>query len=353
MKKNSSKRLRLFDITRDGKGISKKNADLGTGVKRFFVSYKNNFNKILTVNIIMVLGNFPLIFLIAALSGYTKNESFLPMHDLFQNLSGFYATQPPSAHSMALYGVTGLNAPILVPSALTYVFYGISLLTLFTFGIVNVGTAYILRNIAKGEPVFVWSDFWYAVKRNWRQALPFGIIDIAINAILISNIYILATRGIANFFESVMFWSSVIIFLLYFIMRYYMYVQMVTFKLKILKIFKNSLIFALLGIKRNIVAFLGILFGILLEIAFIFAFKGILISFGVGLPLLILFSTFAYMKVFAAYFKIKEIMIDPYQEEHPEVNEDSDADEEPIMTDDVTEKERLEEIKRRNGIIDN
>ena len=352
MKNESNKRLRLFDISRDGKGISKNSADLGVGLKRFFDSYKNNFNKILTVNIIMVLGNFPLIFLIAALSGYTKNESFLPMHDLFQNLAGIFATETPSASSLALYAITGLNAPVLVPSVLTYVFYGLSLLTLFTFGIVNVGTAYILRNIAKGEPVFVWSDFWYAAKRNWRQALPFGIIDIVINVILVCNVYLMATSGIANFFESVMLWSSIILFVLYFIMRYYMYVQMVTFKLKITKIFKNSLIFALLGIKRNIIALLGILFGILLEVAFIFAFKGILISFGVGLPLLILFSTFAYMKVFAAYYKIKEIMIDPYLREHPEENPDVTESDDVIMSDDVTERERLAEIKRRNGIVD-
>ena len=352
MKNESNKRLRLFDISRDGKGISKNSADLGVGLKRFFDSYKNNFNKILTVNIIMVLGNFPLIFLIAALSGYTKNESFLPMHDLFQNLAGIFATEAPSASSLALYAITGLNAPVLVPSVLTYVFYGLSLLTLFTFGIVNAGTAYILRNIAKGEPVFVWSDFWYAAKRNWRQALPFGIIDIVINVILVCNVYLMATSGIANFFESVMLWSSIILFVLYFVMRYYMYVQMVTFKLKTTKIFKNSLIFALLGIKRNIIALLGILFGILLEVAFIFAFKGILISFGVGLPLLILFSTFAYMKVFAAYYKIKEIMIDPYLREHPEENPDVTESDDVIMSDDVTERERLAEIKRRNGIVD-
>ena len=351
MKNNSSKRLRLFDITRDGKGISKNAADMGNGLRRFFMSYKNNFNKILTVNIIMVLGNFPVLFLISALSGYTKKESFLPMHDLFQNLAGFFANEPPSAHSMALYGVTGLNAPVLVPTTLTYVLFGLSLLALFTFGVVNAGTAYVLRNIAKGEPVFVWSDFWYAVKRNWRQALPMGIIDALIHAILIFNIYSMITGGVKNFFESVMLWSSVILFVLYFFMRYYIYVQMVTFKLKTWKILKNSLIFSLLGFKRNIVAFLGIAFGLLLEVAFIFAFKGILISFGVGLPLLILFSTFAYMKVFAAYYKIKEVMIDPYLREHPEENPDS-PDEEVVMSDDVTERERLEEIKRKNGIID-
>ena len=354
MKNNPNKRLRLFDITRDGKGVSKKDSDLGTGLKRFFVTYKNHFNKILTVNIIMVLGNFPLLFLIAALSGYTQKESFAPMQDLFQNFAGFFSSEAPSANSMALYAITGLHAPSLVPSTLTYVFYGISALTLFTFGFVNVGTAYVLRNIAKGEPVFVWSDFWYAVKRNWRQALIMGIIDVLINVILIGNIYLMVARGTSNYLESVLLWSNIIIFILYFFMRYYIYVQMVTFNLKIWKILKNSLIFALLGFKRNFVALLGILVCLVFEVAFIFAFRGILISFGVALPLLILFSTFAYMKVFAAYYKIKEVMIDPYVTDAGDNDGDNDADaedDEPIMKDDVTEAERLAEIKRRNGII--
>ena len=57
------------------------------------------------------------------------------------------------------------------------------------------------------------------------------------------------------------------------------------------------------------------------------------------------------MKVYASYFKIKEIMIDPYLAEHPEEKPQVE-DVEVIMRDDVTERERLEEIKRRNGIED-
>ena len=351
MKNKGTKRLRLFDITRDGKGIGKKDADIGNGIKGFFVSYKNHFNKILTTNIIMVLGNFPAIFIIAALSGYSKIESFLPIHDLFQNLTAFFANEPPSPHTMALYAITGIHAPVLVPSVWTYVLYGVGALFLFTFGCVNVGTAYILRNLAKGEPVFVWSDFWYAVKRNWKQALPFGIIDAGIIVILIMNINTLLSLTGGGFFYGLLLWANIIIFALFFFMRFYAYVQMVTFKLSIWKIIKNSFIFALLGFKRNIVALLGILLAVVLEVGFIFAFNGILISFGVALPLLLLFSSLAYMKVYAAYFKIKEIMIDPYLAEHPEECAD-DSDVEVVMTDDVTERQRLDEIKRNNGIVD-
>ncbi|MBR2342929.1 MAG: YesL family protein [Clostridia bacterium] len=348
-KKDKNQRLRIYDIARDGKGVSKSGAARDGSLKRFFISYKDNFGKIVSVNIFMVLGNFPLIFLIAVLSGVTKADAFLPMQDVFQNLAPIFSSGTQGAADMTLYALLGIQNQVLVHTTLSYVFYGISALVLFTFGLVNVGTAYILRNIAKGEPVFVWSDFWYAVRRNWRQALPFGMLDVFINAILLLNIYSLLSAG--TFFETVMLWSTIVLFVLYFFMRYYVYVQMVTFKLSVFKILKNSLIFALLGFKRNIMALLGVLLFVLLEIVFVFSAGGVLLPFGVAAPLAVMFSTLAYMKVYAAYFKIKTVMIDPYLAEHPE-EAPAEPEEEAIMHDDVTERERLEEIKKRNGITE-
>ena len=299
----------------------------------------------------MVLGNFPLIFLIAAFSGYTKLPAYLPSSDLFQNLGGMFMIEPTTPFHMSLYALEGLQSEMLMNTPLTYVFYALGALTLFTFGCVNVGSAYILRNIAKGEPVFIWSDFWYAIKRNWKQALPFGILDALINALLIFNIYttVVTTN---DFLTSMMFWANIVLVLLYFFMRSYFYIQMVTFNLSSFKILKNSLIFALVGMKRNILALLGTALFILLEIMLVFSAGGIFVSIAIILPFMMLFSTMAYMKVYASYFKIKELMIDPYYAEHPEEIADNSDDVEVIMRDDVTERERLEEIKRRNNIID-
>lgn len=345
---DKKKKFKLFDLQRDGRGIGKKEVLAESGLKRFFLTYANNFTKIVYVNIFMVLGNFPLIFLIATLSGLTKNETLVPMSDLFQNL-GFIFTGDanPSPFNMALYSIEGLQNLVRVNTPLTYAFYGISALTLFTFGPVNVGTAYILRNIAMGDPVFAWSDFWYAVKRNWKQALPFGAFDLLVNGILLFNIFTMILAGGA-FFTSMMFWCNVVIFILYFIMRYYIYIQMVTFKLSVLKILKNSMIFALIGMKRNFLALVAIVFILVMEVMFLAVTA--LQPIAVAAPLAVLFSTFAYMKVYAAYFKIKEIMIDPYKAEHPELYAQSDDDAEVIMRDDVTDKQRLEEIKKLNNI---
>ncbi len=353
MKENKEKKkFRLFDTQRVGKGISKtEDLSKDTGLRRFFFTLGNNFGKLVSVNIFMVLGNFPMLFLIAALTAFFKTETTLPLYDAYQNILGLLTIEGVNDPAgMLLYSLQGMQNVVYMPTVITYIFYGIGALTLFTFGPVNVGTAYILRNIAKGEPVFVWSDFWYAVKRNIKQALPFGMIDAGICALLAFNLYSMITNT-GTFLTSMLFWCTVVLSLLYFFMRYYMYVQMVTFNLSVFKMLKNSLIFALLGLKRNILAFLGIIIMLVFEIFFLFGAGGILIPFALAAPLAVLFSVAAYMKVYAAYFKIKETMIDPYYPD--EQSGGGKNEDEPIMRDDVTEQRRLDEIKRKNGIQDN
>ncbi len=342
---NLKKTFKLYDPTKDGKGVSKSASELPMSFRRFFISFKDNIGKLVSVNIFMVLGNFPLLFAIAALAGYTQNSVFLPVSDLFQNIRPLLIGGESDALSLLFYGMEGMQHQTLSPSVLTYVFYGIGILFLFTFGLVNVGCAYILRNIAKGEPIFAWSDFWYAVKRNYKQAIPMGIIDALACVILPFNIYSMLLNS-SSFFTSLLLWSNIFIFIAFFFMRYYIYVQMVTFKLSLFKIIKNSAIFSLLGFKRNIVAFLAILLGLILEAILIFSFGGILLPFALAAPLILFLALFAYIKVFAAYAKIDQYMIAPYR-----VDEPVEEIDEPIMRDDVTERERLEEIKRRNGLI--
>lgn len=347
-KKNKGiKRLKLFDIARDGKGVSKRRADLGTGFKRFFHSYKNNFGKLISVNIIMVLGNFPLLFLVAVLSGLTKTNVSLPFSDLFQNINGILQAHPSvTPYEMTLVAIEGLQKPALVPTVWTYIFYGISTLTFITFGPINASCTYILRNMASGEPVFVWTDFIYAIKRNIKQSLIFGVIDALIICILGFNIYITIVDPAMMFFA----FAMIVIAILYSMMRTYIYLQMVTFKLSIFKMFKNSMKFALLGFKRNIIATLGVAIIVVIEAMLLFLFNGILMPFAIAGPLAILFSSSAYMCIFAAYYKVKELMIDPYYREHPEEMPSAHEDEEIIMSDDVTYNERLDEIKKKNGI---
>jgi hypothetical protein len=146
-----------------------------------------------------------------------------------------------------------------------------------------------------------------------------------------------------------MFYAMVLVAIIYSFMRTYIYTIMVTFELNFFKIIKNAAIFSILGFKRNICAFLAHILLIAIEVLLMFGTGGILVPLAVAAPLAMLFSTFAFIKVYASYPKIKQHMIDPYLEEHPEEKEQV-PDDEPIMRDDVTEKQRLEAIKAKNNI---
>lgn len=321
----SEKKFKLFDFNKDGKGVSKDDVDGPPNLSTFFKKYKRKFSRLLSVNIFMVLGNFPIFFAGMALAGYGAVHSTVASSPLFPaiyTMSKFDGS-PVTA---ALNSVFGLQVPLTVNTTVSYILFALSLLTLFTFGLTNVGTTYILRNLIKGDPVFMWSDFWYAIKRNWKQGLILGIIDAIASFLLVFNVGFYFNSLNGAFMNGILFYVSLAMLILYYFMRYYMYILLVTFDLSIFKILKNSLIFSIIGFKRNFMAFLGILALALLNLMIFFYVPGL----GIVLPMVLTLSNGAFMSTYAAWFKIKQIMIDPYEEKPEEPTEP------PLAIDDVT-----------------
>ena len=93
-------------------------------------------------------------------------------------------------------------------------------------------------------------------------------------------------------------------------MRPYLYIMLVTFDLSIFKLFKNALIFAIIGAKRNIPALIGASLVVFINYMLVLLF----IPVGISLILFISIGAVWYIFVYAAFPKIKEIMIDPYYE---------------------------------------
>ena len=314
------KRFKLFDSQREGKGVTKEQANLPPKLKKFFILYRRDFSRLLSVNMFIVLGNFPVFFLLLALSGMFSVDFAIPAAGSYSLFAGITAQTGMSAPALALNGILGAQSAASAYLPHAYVFFGLSLLTFFTFGLVNAGTAYILRNMVKGDPVFVWQDFWYAVRRNVKQGLFFGMLDLLLLVLIPFNI--LHYSAGAGFWNGVLFWLTVVAGILFLVMRRYIYVQMVTFDLKITKILKNAFIFSILGFKRNFLAFMGII--LLCFITLMCAYSGVLFSLAIAIPLVLLFSNASYMTTYAAYFKIKELMIDPYYAEKKEEEEGAD-----------------------------
>lgn len=325
------RKFKLFDSQREGRGVEKEDVYTKTDLKGFFLKYKECFSNLLSVNLLIVLGNFPLVFALIAMTTLTRVVYMAPASDFFPILRGLFLQESEiSASTLISMATEGLQMEANAMTTTTYVLFALSALVIFTFGIVNAGSTYILRNMVKGEPVFVFSDFFYAIKRNWKQALPFGILDILLLALLSFDLVFMYTAG-GGMVSGILFGITFAVALIYLWMRFYIYIQMVTFDLSIYKLLKNSLIFALLGFKRNIMATLGILLLIIIILFLALGTGGFFLAPAILLPFVLLFSNGAFMSTYAAYFKIKEIMIDPYEDEAaPETEEEpTDSIDEP------------------------
>ncbi len=316
------KEFKLFNYKLEGKGV-KKEPEGPKNLKNFFKFFGSKFTRLVTVNMFYILGNFPIFFLLLAMSGNLDRPSFAPAYKMFAPIYGVLQHEG-SPLTSALFGMFGTQSEIGFTTIATQIALWLSLLILLTFGLVNVGTTYILRNMIKGEPIFMWSDFWYAIKRNLRQGLIMGILDAVLCFLAVYDIvffyYNTGVSGMMNF----MFYASLLIAVVWFWMRFYIYNLMVTFDLSIFKILKNALIFSVIGFKRNFMATIGIAAMLFLT----YVVMMLALPIGIIIPFVLLFADCSYMSCYAAFPKIKEIMIDPYYEEPEE--EDY---EEPIFTD--------------------
>lgn len=160
------------------------------------------------------------------------------------------------------------------------------------------GLAFVTRNFARDEHAFIWSDFWDAVKGNWKYFLLNGMICYGVFTLLGFAVLYYYSMALSGWMYYIPLWICVVIGMVFLFAQYYLPIMFVTFDLKFTHAYKNALIFTVAGFGRNILvtvilaamlfAFLNIpllnitlLVYVLLLILFIFAFISYLISFAV------------------------------------------------------------------------
>ncbi len=318
--------LRIFDFNRDNE-IDATAENQNPTLKRYFKILGRRLWKLISLNLMMLPMILPLLiaFYIYVSGDQTPTESTA----LFSQLYGANTIESTAASSLLL-DLFGQQTYIPAYGVGIYVGIGICLLFLaVTFGWQNVGITYILRSMVRGEPVFLFSDYFYAIKRNFKQGFLLGLLDFTVLGLLYFDIQYFWSRG-GTFILDVGFYAIMALTILVFFMRFYIYLMLVTFDLSIRKILKNALIFTTLGFKRNFMGLLGILLwtavlvvliAILLPIA-----PGIAVPLAIILPGIYYFSFCSFSSAYAAYPIIDRYMIAPYRtgndyKDHPEANE--------------------------------
>ncbi len=317
MRNKKEKKFKLFDMNRDGKGVYEKE-NRKPNLKFFFVLWGRKFTQLLQLNLLMLFQIIPLlgifgIYFLGAKTPTVTSVSFAPLYGMTKILPS-----PSLAQSLDFAGIQ-MEVPVFNPwMMITMILLGLFLA--ITWGWQNVGAKYVLRGLVRGDAVFVFSDYFYAIKRNFKQAFFMGLIDFIFSAVLIVD-FLFFYYKTGSFGADFMYFAIFAIALIYIVMRFYIYHLLITFDLSNLKILKNALIFSVLGIRRNLMAGIGLVLLFALHIFLIFWLMPLGISLPLIIPFVYILATIGFITSYAAYPIIDRYMIEPYQ------TEDADTDE--------------------------
>ena len=215
-----------------------------------------------------------------------------------------------------------------ISSAVTAIFGDVSdVWTLLTFlplillGPLTAAEMKLMREYVREEPGFFAQDLKKAFKDNFKQSIVIALFQYVIFwAIFIAFRFYYAGSG-ENTFYTIGLGVTIFVALATIVASYYFYMMTFTLKLTIREIIKNSFIFTMLCIGKNIL--------LTIIIAFWLAFNGILVYLSIisgnalmyGLTICVFmvltFGILFYTIAFFTFPSIKQYILDPYYEQHP------------------------------------
>ncbi len=170
----------------------------------------------------------------------------------------------------------------------------------------TAGLAFVTRKFVQEEYVFIWSDFWQAVKDNWKMFLLNGTVCYLFYVGMTISIFYYYNLSRSHFLYHVPLWICVMLALLFLFAQFYLPVMFVTFDLTFGKAYRNAFIFAIVGLGRNL-----LLAAVLAIALFLFYISFLTFNFVIFLPLcvLFLFSFLSFLVNFMVYPIIDRYLI--------------------------------------------
>lgn len=212
---------RIFGVfhnhSEPGPGVSK-GEDNRNRALIFLDIYWRKFGKLVSINLLYSLLNLPLFFVVYLfVASYMMTELKLgPSYTLA------YAT---------LFLALVVSFPIV------------------TIGPVQAGFTYVLRNFAREEHTFVFSDFKEHALKNFKQSSIVSIISFFLTWMFFVDFNMLMHKtGLLALAGKIVLG---IIFTIFLFMHYYIYQMMVTLDLSLMSLYKNAFIFSLYKLLTN------------------------------------------------------------------------------------------------------
>lgn len=193
-------------------------------------------------------------------------------------------------------------------------------LPLVTNGMAKAGLTHISRSVTREKHSFGLSDFFETVKKNWKQSLILGILNVVFTALLLFGLWFYWNSLNASFSAFNVIGLGVVLFLLICttFMKYYIWTMVITFSLTIKQIIKNSFHFVFLNFWRNILisVTMGIIYALLAAIIMLTPGNGFCLLLSAAIFIFAVPGFKANLVQSNTFPVIKKYMIDPYYAEH-------------------------------------
>lgn len=218
---------------------------------------------------------------------------------------------------------------------------------LFCIPIVTIGPAtaamtYILKNYTMERPVFLWSDFLEAFKKNWKKSFVMGVIDVVVLFLTFTAYRFYSAQVESNNFFYVPLVLVLSIGFIALLASMYMFIMIPILDMKFRPMLKNALLLSIIGIKTNLITTVFVLL-ISLLMFFFFPFTILLI-----IPLY--FSTVWFIMTFNSFQYVEKYIINPYYEQsgerRPDVLYMDDREEDEFIFEDIGSQEVPVETKK-------
>lgn len=265
-----------------GPGVSKDEPKKAAPI-RFFEILWRKLSKLIQLNLIFMI---PFIVMVALMVGIF----LLPLPHF-----AFYSAV---AGSLDLYLLYAVPLPVI-------------LLAPFI-----TGMAYVTRNFAREEHAFVWSDFWDAVKGNWKASLLNGVVCYVAYVVMSFGLLFYSNMANDNWIYFIPLAVCGLLAFVFLFSQYYVPVMIVTFDLKLRHIYKNAAIFSVLGLLRN---FMITIILTAMVVATIFC-PGQFLFIPFFLLILIIPSFISYLCSFATYSILDTYLIQPFYQKETAAN---------------------------------
>lgn len=216
------------DYSKPGPGIDK-NAPKKKGLHLFYEIFFRKFWKLIQLNLLYIITLIPTFAVVFVLSGMISNKIGVSA----ESLSTLMGTTFSEVEAARVSITTDLLMRLFI-SAFFTIFWG--------GGPVTAGFVYILRSYVWEESVFMMSDYFRHVKSNFKQSLIVWVIDVIVFVVMCYAYYFYASL------PSIFFCLKYVIIVLaffYTMLHLFLYHLLVTYKLSIGQLYRNSALFAL------------------------------------------------------------------------------------------------------------